>query len=93
MKTMNKIELMHQRRIENKLRFGDFATGGGVIYNKAPTNEDEVIQHGNALAASGNYPVGTSACFNIGIAGGCGQDCFVFKDGDCDVEQEIKDNG
>ena len=48
-----------------------------------PVNDEEVLQHGNFLADSGNYPVGTSACFNIGISGGCGIECFEFQRGRC----------
>lgn len=66
-----------------------FVTGPGHIFNDVPKNEEEVLQHGNALAASGNYPVGTSACFNIGIAGGCGANCFVFRNNECGEPQEI----
>ena len=54
-----------------------------------PQNDEEALAHGNALAASGNYPVGTSACFNVGISGGCGEDCFVYQRGDCPEPDEI----
>ena len=66
-------------------------SGPGHIFNPVPTNEEEVLQHGNAMAASGNYPVGTSACWNIGISGGCGPDCFVYQAGDCDCPGEMID--
>lgn len=35
------------------------------------------------------YPVGTDGCFNVGISGGCGEDCFVYKAGDCLEAKEI----
>jgi hypothetical protein len=64
-------------------------TGPLHVFNPVPTNEEEALAHGNALAASGNYPVGTSGCFNVGISGGCGPDCFVYLDGECEQPQEM----
>ncbi|MCK4668268.1 hypothetical protein KAU33_16065 [Candidatus Dependentiae bacterium] len=66
-----------------------FFTGVGHIHNPIPVNETEAIEHGNALAASGNYPIGTDECFNVGISGGCGKDCFVYLKGECDESLEI----
>lgn len=66
-----------------------FITGPGHIFNPVPKNEEESLAHGNALAKSGNYPVGTSGCFNVGISGGCGPDCFVYLNGECDEPQEM----
>ena len=66
-----------------------FISGVGHIFNPVPQNEEEVLQHGNALAASGNYPVGTDACFNVGMSGGCGPDCFVYLEGECHEPQEM----
>ena len=70
-------------------KFGRFITGPGHIFNPVPKNDEEAIQHGNALAASGNYPVGTSGCFNVGISGGCGPDCFVYLKGECAEPDEM----
>jgi len=67
----------------------DFKTGPFHIMNPVPENDEEVLKHGNALAASGNYPVGTNACFNVGISGGCGIDCFEYRRGGCDEPQEL----
>lgn len=75
---MNKKELILQKK---------FLSGPAVIFNPVPKNEEEALAHGNALAASGNYPVGTSECFNVGISGGCGPDCFVYLKGECDEPQ------
>lgn len=66
-----------------------FIKGPLHIFNPVPANEEESLAHGNALAASGNYPVGTSGCFNVGISGGCGPDCFVYLKGKCDEPQEM----
>lgn len=88
---MTKRELIEKGKKEHKLSYGKYTTGPGHIFNDVPTNEEEAWQHGNALAASGNYPVGTSECFNVGISGGCGPDCFVYKKGECPEPQEIDD--
>ena len=85
---MNKRELIEQAKKSHKEKYGNFKTGPFHILNPVPKNELEAIQHGNALAASGNYPVGTSGCFNVGISGGCGPDCFVYLNGECD-EPEV----
>ena len=76
---------------ERKRKYGKFRTGPFHIFNESPTNEEESLQHGNAMAASGNYPVGTNGCFNVGISGGCGPDCFVYKKSECPEPQEIED--
>lgn len=66
-----------------------FVSGPFHIFNPTPSSDEDVLAHGNALAASGNYPVGTSACFNVGISGGCGPECFVYLRGDCNEPQEM----
>ena len=75
-------------------KFGKFMTGRGTIFNPVPQNEEEALQHGNALAhgKNSNYPVGTSECFNVGISGGCGPDCFVYQKGECEVGGEMIEN-
>ena len=94
---MNKQEFVDQEIEKNKARFGrwhstgkrDSASELKLIYEPAPKNELEALQHGNALANTGNYPVGTSECFNVGISGGCGPDCFVYLKGKCGEPQEM----
>jgi hypothetical protein len=66
-----------------------FRSGPAHIFNPVPKNKEEALAHGNALAASGNYPVGTSECFNVGISGGCGPDCFVYLKGVCEEPGEM----
>ncbi len=66
-----------------------FISGIGHIFNPVPTNDEEVVAHGNAMAANGNYPVGTDGCFNVGISGGCGPKCFIYLRGDCEEPQEM----
>lgn len=55
----------------------------------SPKNEEESLQYGNALANSGNYPVGLSGCFCVGISGGCGVECYVFQNGECENTDEV----
>lgn len=69
----------------------------GIYTNNAslaicPNSEDESLQYGNALSGLGNYPVGLSGCFCVGISGGCGKDCYVYKQGKCETEFELEDN-
>jgi len=76
-------------------RFGrwgvdDKASKLRIITQGSPKNEIESVQHGNALAATGNYPIGTDGCFNVGISGGCGPDCYVYQAGDCTEPDEIE---
>lgn len=66
-----------------------FISGPGHIFNPVPANKEEALAHGNALACSGNYPVGTSECFNVGISGGCGMECYIYLDGRCGEPQEM----
>jgi len=72
-------------------KFGKMISGRGVIFNPVPQNEQEALEHGNALAygKDSNYPVGTSGCFNVGISGGCGPGCFVYQNGECGVPEEM----
>ena len=67
-----------------------FISGVGYIFNPIPQNEEEAILHGNSLAASGNYPLNTDECFNVGISGGCGPNCFVYKKGECPEPEGIE---
>lgn len=57
----------------------------------SPTNEEESHKYGNALANSGNYPVGLSGCFTVGISGGCSLDCYVYQNGECENHAEMID--
>lgn len=57
----------------------------------SPKNEEESHQYGNALASSGTYPVGLSGCFTVGISGGCGLECYVYQEGECECPAEMID--
>jgi hypothetical protein len=94
---MNKKEFIAKEIEKNKLVFGRWhseekinsADKLKIIFEDPPKNEQEALQHGNALANTENYPVGPSSCFNVGISGGCGIECFVFVNGGCEEPQEI----
>ena len=94
---MNKAEFIKQEVAKNKQRFGRWASTKKknraeplkIIFEAPPMNEEEALQHGNALANTGNYPVGTSECFNVGISGGCGPECFVYLKGECEEPDEM----
>lgn len=94
---MTKDEMIQKEIEKNKKAFGRWhstrkknsASKLRLIYEKAPNNELEALQHGNALANTGNYPVGTSGCFNVGISGGCGPECFVYLQGQCEEPQAM----
>ncbi|MFH1498782.1 MAG: hypothetical protein ABII82_13255 [Verrucomicrobiota bacterium] len=94
---MTKREYIKREIDKNKRAFGRWhstkkpgsASPIRLIFQYPPQNEMEALQHGNALANTGNYPVGTSECFNVGISGGCGPDCFVYLKGECDEPQEM----
>lgn len=94
---MSKKEFIQQEIEKNKKSFGRWhsvakknsASHFKLLYESPPKDELEAIQHGNALANTGNYPVGTSECFNVGISGGCGHECFVYLKGECGEPQEM----
>lgn len=60
-----------------------------LIYTKPPKTKEESLKYGSLLYKSGHYPAGTSDCFNVGISGGCGVECFVFASGGCEVPEEV----
>lgn len=88
---MNKKRIIKAEIEKNERSFGRWgstskrnsASKMKLMFHQPPKNELEAIQHGNALANTGNYPLGTDGCFNVGISGGCGPDCYVYRAGDC----------
>jgi hypothetical protein len=94
---MNKKQFVEAEIKKNKNKFGRWHSSEKInsaseiklLFEKPPANPEEVVQHGNALANTGNYPVGTSECFNIGISGGCGPECYVYLEGRCGEPQEM----
>lgn len=59
-----------------------------AVFKGIPTNEQESNSYANLLA-TGNYPVGLDGCFTVGDSGGCGFDCYVFQEGNCEVADEV----
>lgn len=55
-----------------------------------PKNQNESNRYANKLA-QGNYPAGLDGCFTVGISGGCGLNCFVYKNGECKEPDEFID--
>ena len=46
---------------------------------------EDVNNMGNAMAnIDGHYPVGMSGCYVVGLNGGCGLECPVYLEGDCE---------
>lgn len=56
---------------------------------KPSQNQQESEVYANALADSGNYPKGLDGCFTVGISGGCGKACWVYRDGKCPEPENI----
>ena len=96
---MNKSQLVNFDLERNADKFGRWGSKRkrdsvdvDLLFSEAPPqNAEETVQHGNALASTGNYPLGTDDCFNVGIAGGCGPKCFVFREGRCEYPEGIGD--
>ena len=94
---MNKKEFIESEIQRNKKAFGRWASTRKrnsaepfkLLFEAPPQNEIETLQHCNALANTGNYPICTDGCFNVGIAGGCGPDCYVYKNGNCPEPDEL----
>ena len=86
LKDMNKIK----EEQTGKKTFGNYNEANVFSMAVSPSNQEESNNYANALA-QGNYPVGLDGCFTVGISGGCGRDCFVFQDGDCEEFFEVVD--
>lgn len=66
--------------------FGGFAANP---FKPIETLED-VAHKGNVMAKiDGGYPVGMSGCYVVGLNGGCGVTCPVFRAGDCELPDEF----
>ena len=88
---MNKKQFIAAELKKNERVFGRWgspdkpnsASRLALLYCGSPTNEEEVLQHANALVSDGHM-LCTDPCHNIGISGGCGLECFVYLKGECD---------
>ncbi len=64
-----------------------------LITKKIRTMED-VNNMGNAMSEiDGHYPRGMSGCYVVGINGGCGLDCPVYLEGECENYGEMVGDG
>ena len=59
-----------------------------LIFGGSPKNQEESDQYANVLAKD-NYPAGLDGCFTVGISGGCGMECFVYQNGECEFADEF----
>jgi hypothetical protein len=57
-------------------------------FEDSPSNQEESDKYANALLHEGHYPAGLGGCFTVGISGGCGLKCFVYRQGDCELPDE-----
>jgi hypothetical protein len=73
----------------HKKNQGSYDENNLLSLTVAPKTKEESHQYGNALASSGNYPVGLSGCFTVGISGGCGLECYVYQNGECENYAEM----
>jgi hypothetical protein len=94
---MNKKDYIESEREKNRMKFGRWASTSKkgsadpkkLIMQPPPKDDVEVLQHCNALFNEGHYPIVTDPCFNVGISGGCGLECFVYLNGECGEPDEM----
>lgn len=89
--TATKANLIKEYDEIQKENQGNYDGNDFISMTITPSNRTESHQYGNALANSGNYPLGLSDCFTVGISGGCGLDCYVYQNGECDNHSEMID--
>jgi hypothetical protein len=61
--------------------------GKPPIHYEKIVDEQDINDCRNNMA-KGNYPLGISDCYVVGINGDCGPECPVFKHGDCEEPPE-----
>lgn len=47
------------------------------------------MKKSNSPDVSVNYPFTMSECFNVGMSGGCGPECYICLEGRCAEPQEM----
>lgn len=52
-------------------------------------NEEELLEKNNIILSHGKLPKGMSTCENYGLSGNCGINCPLFKNGTCEVYQDV----
>lgn len=77
----NKAQLIECAEEIESLKYGKFSPL--TLGRSEPSSEEEVHQLGNVMAACGNYPVGMSPCWILGINGNCGSDIALELCGKC----------
>jgi hypothetical protein len=69
--------------------FGGFGQRLGLV--SAPQTDEEIMHKRNAMHfIEGNYPLSMSDCDVVGISGGCGLDCPIFKERRCPSQEEME---
>ena len=61
------------------------------IPSELRTEEDIEVQRNIMAFGDGNYPLSMTNCEVVGISGGCGHDCPVYKSGEVDECSLLKD--
>ncbi len=66
--------------------YGGFAvTQTNPLMARPIKTMEDVNNMGNAMAnIDGGYPVGMSGCYVVGLNGGCGLECPVYLEGECE---------
>jgi len=69
----------------------DVFGGFGADPRRVPQSEADIAHKRNAMAfIEGVYPLGMSDCDVVGISGGCGRDCPVFRARRCEHQAEME---
>lgn len=53
--------------------------------------EEELIQHNLILESHGKLPVDLDTCEVYGLSGNCGKQCPLFKTGECEILEDVKE--
>jgi hypothetical protein len=65
--------------------------GFGADQLRVPKSDADIAHKRNAMALiEGVYPLGMSDCDVVGISGGCGRDCPVFRARRCEHQAEME---
>lgn len=53
--------------------------------------EEELLRHNLVLESHKTLPVDLNTCEVYGLSGNCGEQCPLFKNGECEVLEEVKE--
>lgn len=73
------VDIVTERRIK---AYGTTSENAMIVHDVS--SSEAILKAGNHMAEYGNYPVGMKPCFVVGLNGGCGIECPVFKEGSCE---------